>query len=335
MAEPYKISSSKWKCWTTCHRKAYYRYVLNLEAKTKAVPLAMGDLVHKCLEAYYREGKFSAIQGPLKTFKRSTQDMPDEDRVLFKEMPNSAFRILRGYHLYWQDLKNLTIVEKDGKPLIEKRIEVPLTKDVLLSFKMDLYTRDCFGEWVVDTKTHGGSLPSDDYRTGDVQSAIYYYGARLMGLKPMGMMWNYISSDPPSIPKMTQQGRMSRARIRTDKATFREFLDKQGLDHKDYEEFMQTLSYKDFFRRVRKERPKILVARLMSEVVTVAREMQEAEAKGERAFVRSLNWTCDRTCKDFRTLCLGELQGHDVDFLIKTYYQERRDPDGEENEKEE
>lgn len=330
MTEPFEISSSKWKLCTTCWRKAYYKYVLNLEPKSRAMPLAVGGLIHECLEAYYKEQDFKAIQKPLVEFKRSIQDMPDEERVLYKRVPQEVFRIMRGYHLHWRDLDNLTILKKDGEPIIERRFKVPLTKDVTLAFKMDLYVQNSFGEWVMDSKSHGGSLPSDDYRIGDVQSAVYLYGATQLGLHPVGIIWNYISSDAPSIPKMTKTRGMSKAKCRTDRSTFKEFLKKQGLDPEPYKEFMNTLSYKNFFRRVSKERPKILVARLLSEVVMVARQFQDYISRGERAFVRSLDWTCDRMCSDYRTLCLGELQGHDVDFIKETYYQPRRGEDGEE-----
>jgi hypothetical protein len=304
----------------------YYKYELNLQRKLKSIPASMGSLIHKCLEIYYREG-YKHIPKAFDEFNKSLSKLFDEERALYKDLPQEVARIMRGYHLYWQDYKNLRVVRDEQGPLVEREIVVPITQDISVKVVIDLMAEDPLGLWIVDHKSCK-DLPQDDFRTTDVQSTLYYWVARQLGYRPNGIMWNYIRTKAPTEPKVLKSGGLSRAKIDTDKATYLEAIKKYGLDPADYQDILSSLSYKSFFTRIKLPKPAPVVKSVLRDLVTVGKRMMRLQGKPEAYFVRSLQRSCDWDC-EFRPLCIADLLGHDTQFMIATHY-ERREDSGEE-----
>jgi ATP-dependent helicase/DNAse subunit B len=52
------VSFSELSCFRRCQMKHHYRYIKNIEKKTKALPLERGSALHRCLEALYTTGEW-------------------------------------------------------------------------------------------------------------------------------------------------------------------------------------------------------------------------------------------------------------------------------------
>lgn len=330
----YTISFSKVQCWNRCRRAWYYRYQLELQRKLKAIPLALGSLGHKCLELYYsNDCKLKATLPALKEFKRDIKGLFDEERALYEDMPKDLMRILRGYHIYWQDHKNLKVVTADGRPFVERRIFYPLTDMIDLELVVDLVAETNNGLWVIDHK-FVKSLPTESYRTTDMQTALYYFIIKeLTGLPIDGAMFNYLKSTPRKKPRVLKSGKLSKAKIDTDPLTFMEAIQENKEDAKEYEEILATLKFSNFYQRYAVAKPDVLVKTLLHEMVQAGKHMYAIQNSPASFFPHNLTSTCDWDC-EYRPLCIAELMGHDTEFMIKTNYERRKREDGEETEEE-
>jgi hypothetical protein len=332
MAKPAKpkdvitITNSKLKSFTRCQRQYYYKFVLNLEAKRKRESLERGTLTHQCLEAYYRNGSMKAMIPVLKDYRKKLKKMFDEERVLFENIPNEVITILRGYHRVWKDTERLEILEYDGEPVIERTFKIPLTSKVQLGFTMDLGVKDELGIWVMDHKT-AKNLPSDDFRLTDTQSELYQFGLEeVLDTKVQGIIWNYIRTKVPTVPELLKRGGLTkRKNIDTDRYTYLKAIKEHGLDPADYQDILSTLpTSKAFYNRIRCPRNTNLMIDVVKSAGVVGTRIHNLQEADKDKYVRSLSFMCDRGC-EFRPLCIAEMMGHDVDFTISTYYQERKE----------
>ena len=91
------MSFSKWKTITRCYRQAYYKYILKLRKKSKGVALAKGSLIHECIEAMFLENDYNAIKKPIRRFKNNLEELFEEERVQYEDIPGEVMRIMRGY----------------------------------------------------------------------------------------------------------------------------------------------------------------------------------------------------------------------------------------------
>jgi len=312
------ISNSKFKTFTHCRHKYYYKHELEIRRKVKSVQLERGSLIHECLRAYYEQGSLKAIKPVLQGAIDSLKGF-DEEKALFEDIPSEVARLMRGYHNYWKDAQSLKVVEHEGSPVIEREFEVPLDKDLNFLFTMDLLVEDSLGIWPYDHKSHK-KLPDDDYRASDTQSVMYYWGARELGFNPVGFVFNYIRTKAPLVPELLKSGALSKRKIDTDRATYLKAIKDHGLNPKDYEDFLKTLSYKDFFRRVRISKPEALVKNVLNDFKVAGKEMMKLKGKPASHFYRSPSIMCEWGC-EYRPLCLAELMGHDVRFILETQFE--------------
>lgn len=334
MAEPVKISVSKWATLVRCLRKYYYAYELNLRRKVQAVPLVRGSLGHECLQHYYKSDcDLQSIKHPIISFKKQLDNLSIEEREMYASLPDDAVRIMRGYHSYWHDDKNLRVWEDDDGLFIERELVVPITRGVHLVLIVDLLAEDQNGLlWIMDHKWVKGEPPAE-LRTHDYQGGAYYWALTKLGYKPEGVVWNYLRTKAPSEPKVLKDGTLSKAKIDTDRATYMAAIKKNGLNPADYEDMLSSLSAKTFFNRVRLPQPDALVETIVDELKRVGQMVRTLKGKPQQRFVRTLCRTCEWDC-EFKPLCLAELQKRNTELMLSNHYEERRKED-DENGKEE
>lgn len=325
-----KVSVSKLKNWKACQQKYHYKYVKKLRPKTKSRPLTLGSLVHKCLEAHdmgedwvqvikdYNENEFS------KLFL--------EEKAELGDIPRDCLRICRAYfnHYLEIDKKFETIACEVGF-----MIRVPGTKYVIEGI-IDKVARNTVTNkvWGIEHKTMKKGLPTETYRATDVQTTVYEWALAVMASKLGfeakdlgGMMFDYIKTKPPTIPKVLKNGTMSKAKIDCDKWTYIEYLKKAGLDPADYKDFIDTLASDDSFRRIPLAKSKTMVKLIMTDFVNGIDQMKQWEDKP----TRNLAWTCDRPKCEYRELCMAELQGIDTKEMIKLNFEIREDENGKDS----
>ena len=306
-----RFSNSKIKTYQRCQRQYHYKFVQELAPNFTALPLKRGLWLHELLEAKYIQGDWRPRLKEL--IKNEWKPLFDEEKEKYGNLPSEVRRIMMSYEYQWKE-------EDAGLIVIaaEQEVEVPMPHGHTMVFRFDLIVENEFGRWLVEHKSHK-SYPSDDYRFLDVQAKKYVWGLNKTGEFGViqGILWNYLRTVPPTIPKLKLDGTPSKARINTDYLTYRKFLRDNDLDPDDYRDVLSNLKKRnDFFRRDYVPAPKKVVERLVREAVITADQI-EMGVKPIRSIDRSCDWC------GFKDACIAALYGGDEEMILKTKYHVR------------
>lgn len=302
------LSYSGVRDWKRCRKLYYYRRILNLRRKRTTVSMRKGSVIHELVETYLTGNDLVDV---LDRLHSEFAHMFEEEREYYGDIPAEAERIINSY------------VEQyplDPEMTIEVELEfqdIPISRDVALNGRIDWVFEDDRGVWVCDHKTTGRSIPTDTFRLWDLQTAIYTRVVREMGYEPRGIVFNYIKTKPPTVPKILKAGGMSKRKIITDERTILKVIEENGLDPSEYEEMLATARKTEFFSRKFLPKPDMLVDNLMVEIDQIGKEIQTTDA-----FYRSPGRECE-TC-EFFPVCMAELSGLDSEFLVETEYYKRK-----------
>lgn len=323
-----ELSVSKIKKWRGCQQAFEYKYTDKLRPKKKAIPLRRGTWVHECLQSRAQGEDWVAR---IKQLKKDEYDkLFEEEKVELGDLPTEVFRIMRSYHQTWLKVDAEYEVIRAEQDFM---IRIESTPFVLVG-RIDLLVRHrTSGKiWIFEHKTMKRDIPTEDYRTTDVQTAVYSWVAEAiapyLGYKAEdigGVVMDYIKTKPPTIPDVLKNGELGRrANLDCDRYTYLACLKREGLDPKPYEEYLKILDTKKFFVRIPITKDPGMVGLVMQEIINTGRQIKALSGK---CTARNLNFTCDRPKCEYRDLCLADLQGLDTSLLIKLNY-ERDEEDG-------
>lgn len=309
-----KISNSKVRAFTQCRRLFDYKYNRDLEPKSVALPLKRGTWLHALIEAYYKTGDWK------KKHKELTAEYDilfDEEKDLYGDLPTICGHIMQSYVYQWRkEDAEIEIVA------VEEELEIPLPHGHTFSFTFDRIIKDEYGTWLVETKSHR-SLPGSDYRFIDSQSSRYVWGLERLKKygKITGVIWDYLVTTPPTVPKLNKDGRVSRRKIKTDLLTYVRTLRSYGVDLVEYRDVISRLRQRnDFFRRERVPKSQLVMKTLVREMIQVADEIE-----GGYEPIRTISRACE-WCS-FKSLCITELYGGDAKLVQNTQFRPREKGD--------
>lgn len=300
-----KISNSKATTYRRCRQKYHYKYHLNLRAKTPSLPLKRGSWLHDLLEVDASGGEWKKRH---KELKKEFNRLFDEEKDRYGDLPEECKRIMRSYKYWWREEDNNMEVLAT-----ELELEVPLPHGHILVARIDRVTRDEYGVWVWEHKSHA-KVPSANWRFIDVQSSLYAYAMNKDGRfgKVTGVLWDYLVTKPPTKPRLNKDGTLSKRKISTDLYTYVSALREYGIDLADYRDNIVALKkHNNFFKRERVPRDPFVVKQLVKELVYTADDIE----KGVKPY-RSIDKSCEYTC-DFHDLCLMQLYGGNAESLIR------------------
>lgn len=322
--EPIILSNSKIKLYKRCTQAYYYREVELIVPKTASLPLQRGVMLHSMLEAYYK-GK--SWKKALEKYQPFWDGLMDEEKEVYGgDLMEECKRIMNGYiRLYGKKpQEKVHFVEMNFS---ENPIEI--LPNIYFKGVIDAGLEDDRGLWITEHKTHK-KIPKEDQRFFDLQTAIYHRVAEIKGYKPTGVMWNYLITKPPTIPRLLKNGGLSRAKnIVTDRYTYLEAIEKNNLDPSDYEEELEYFSQNRFYERIQMPSNKSVVEGLMKDLKTVAHIINRLK---EYPYRNMDSFNC-RGC-DYKQLCHAELMGLDTEFIRKKEFkpkEHREEEDGNEN----
>lgn len=326
-----EVSFSELKSFRQCQKMHHYKYVDNLQKKSKSLPLYKGSVVHSCLEEHYKGGDWKKAW---KVFKKEFGKLMLEEKAAYGDLPSDVSRMMMGYVKHYKDDIWSVVRDKEGKPLVERefKVRIPGTR-VVVKGVIDLVAADEYGIWIIDHKTIKKNAPSSELRMSDVQTTLYFWvvltlceewGIDTKELR--GAIFNYIRTEPPKDPEILQSGEVSRRQIDTSWYFYKRAVIRAGKDPNDYLDMKKKLAGNEsrYYHRHRMDKPKALMKLLLQEAVFTAYQIEALEQS--KMVARSLSWTCDHSC-DYKDICYSELQGFDTDSIIKTLY-ERREKDG-------
>lgn len=322
------VSVSKLKNWKSCQQKYNYKYIQKLKPKTKSRPLTLGSLVHSCLEAHDMGEDWVQVIKDYNTNEFSKLFL--EEKAELGDIPHDCLRICRAYFNHWSE------VDERFETLyceVGFMIRVPHTTIVIEGIIDKVARNTVTGKvWGIEHKTAKKDIPTDTYRATDIQTTVYEWALAMMAeelgfeAKDLGgIMFDYLRTKPPTIPKLLKAGTMSKAKIDCDKWTYIEELKRQGLDPADYEDFIATLNSNNNFVRIPLAKSRAMVQTIMRDFINGVEQMRQW---GETP-TRNLAWTCDRPRCDYRQLCMAEIQGLDVTGIIEQMFESTNEEESE------
>lgn len=294
--------------------------------------MVRGKILHSLIEARIEGQPWEPV---MKQFQKDFDKLFKEEKDEIGDLPDEVRRMFQGYIKRYEgeDLKYLKLKKKRA----EFEFEVPLVKGVHMHGLIDTVPEDSRGRvWVMEHKTHK-IFPSESARFTDIQTVMYTWVAPQMGFpKPNGVLWDYIRTKAPTIPKLLANGKgLSVAQgIDTDYDTYFAEITKHGFDPKDYKEILDKLKGRDeaFYKRIYMPAPGRIVDPIMNDVRETAMEIK---ILGEYSKTRNITKDCS-WCSYF-SICQAELRGLDSDFIRKAEYKlkDKRDKKEEANGSEE
>lgn len=327
------LSWSEVKTWQRCQKQYDYKYVQELQPKKRQLPLYKGSWVHACLETHYRDGDWKiGHQIYLDEYNKLFEEERDALNTIrgkrnSVELPQLIERIIKSYLWYYRE---------DGWKVIatEKDLRTELKGVIGFKGRTDLIIEDAEGLlWDVDHKTAGSIPDAGAYHAMDPQLMVYPWAIeKELGIKLAGIIYNYVKSKPPSIPRVNKDGSLSRRKVVTDYPTLYRFLKKEGYDPNDFADILRPLQYKSpFLRRYKLPREAFVTKEVLRDFYNSGMEIHNKRALVDSgasvSFIRNITKDCARFCS-FHDLCRQELNGFDTSILRRTEFTLRKEEDG-------
>lgn len=315
------VSHSKIKSWRRCHKLYDYKYIQGLKPRRKARPLVFGSICHEMIEAKANKLNPATI---LEKYKKGAKKLFSAEVEEYMQTITDAETVMAGYFNYYKEDGLLFVPIK--KKRAEHAFEVTIAKGIILKGKIDavMEREDDETVWLGEHKTHK-KIPDENQRFSDVQTVIYLDVLPDLGIKNAdGVLWDYIRSSAPTVPRLLKDGTLSKAQIDTTPTVYRQAIKDNKLKEKDYADKLKELegNEKSFYQRVYLPVQPALSKQVLEDTITTAREMME---KGGSDNTRNLTKDCG-WC-EFQGLCKAELMGLDADFIRKREYETREEAD--------
>lgn len=309
------------KTFRRCPKQTQYKYVERLKPRMMGKPLRQGDWMHHLMETHCKGGDWKKTHA---LFVKKYNQLFDEERDAVGDLPTECARLMRSY-LWHYESDPWTVLE------VEQMVEVELPNGTIFRAKFDLLVENQFGLWIVDHKWNK-TLPNLTMRMLDVQSPLYVWAARRMGLPVQGFIWNYCRRKAPSIPKLLADGsRLSKSPCDTDYPTLLKSIKAYGLDYRHYKPWLRQLlaqryapgepQSSTFFRRDYIERSDEQLKQTARAALHTSKRMHSYPFGTPDIVERVVDRSCDFMCS-YTDLCTLELFGGDTRQLRKQRYEQ-------------
>lgn len=304
----FKVRQSSIKTWMQCKRKYHYKQVEGLRKKRISRPLKFGTLVHESVETIIEGESFGSY---LANIDPVEVDSDEED------IRQTLSDIMHEYQLKWKGDGLRYLKAKSGKKS-EHKFHMHLCKGIELSGTIDGGARTEDGRrWLVEHKTFSKEW-DESQRWRNLQSTLYYPAfEELFGRSAAGVMWDYIYSKPPSIPKLTKKGKVSEAAIVTLPVTVNRFIAENKLKSSQCASLIRAgeAGVDRYFKRIHTPRNARVERVMTNEAISIAREMQKGHGTQKtRSIDRHCSWC------EYEPLCRARLLGQDYKFVKRTQY---------------
>jgi hypothetical protein len=322
------INHSMISSWNRCRHAWHIAFERGIVPRFDRPPIQIGTAVHGGLAAVLAGLSASPLLGVEQwSAKVREVELTDEEEAAVKQTEALA------YGICVRTLKQLDVghrwetVRLDGKPLVEYQFFHKFKRRIgpfrFFRGTVDWVARELEhgAVWLIDHKCYSTFQPVENEET-NLQMAVYQFLISQKGVEPCGSLCHQIRPELPKQPKRNKDGSMSRAECMTDWPTYQAALLDAGLIEEDYSEMKDKLDKREWWRYSKAYRTMAEVRALWE--TTIMPGVKEIASKRKRIF-RAMNpMNCGRCFT--RDLCLEELRGGDVDFLLRTKYKHKDDP---------
>lgn len=310
-------------------------------------PLDFGTAIHAALEVYYDPetwgwdrsvvealalARFSEEQeGQLQTYLRDIGQghgggITDEEiRNDFAERWTLGEGMLKHY-FQWSKIN-----DTDWTPLyVELEFEVVIpglegtyAEGAVYQGRIDLVIKDRLDRyWIVDHKT-AARFDSTAHLELDPQCGSYAWALQhMLGIPIAGVVYNELYKGVPGPPTRLKRGGFSKNKSQDTSYDLyvQTLMEEYGEIPSDYEDHLEFLKTKEsvYFRRTRVHRSAAELQKLGESVRLEALDMLDPDL---RIYPNPTKFNC-QNCM-FRTPCLIEHEGGDVDWVLRENYEQR------------
>ncbi|APQ42012.1 helicase [Clostridium phage Clo-PEP-1] len=309
-----KISNSRINKFLSCPYAHYVKYYEGLVPKRSGAALQRGSAIHQAIEDYHNGKSWKkSVDKFSKEFYKNTFK---EEILEFGDIPKMVYSLCDNYfHYYDEKEDNVTYVEN------EHHFELKLCKGVNLEGYIDSVL-DVDGKiWAKETKTYK-KMPDRNFLIFNRQSAIYTWALLHEYPKVSGTIWDIILAQQPGRPELTQKGVLSQKRIKSTPLELERGIKELGLDPKDYESYINSARWEDFFVRHPIILSKNILNSVMDDTIEIAKLIRD---EGHKRKEKNLGKGCS-FC-EYKSLCQAELLNLDKEFIIKADYRQREESD--------
>lgn len=310
------FNQSRIKTFARCPKEYEYKYIQLLAPKMRVRPLFLGSWIHSCLESHYRDGDWKLGHAPYVAqwnglFEEEQLSLRKRGKSLGPPFPELVTRIMQSYLWYYRN--------EGYKPvMVEQILEVPTplkigNKRFVFKGRLDLVMQDEEGHnWLWDHKTASTIPQPTAFHAMDPQLMLYPWAAKEQyGIEISGIIYNYVGSKAPSIPKLNKDGSLSKRKVKTDYPTLFKFLKRSGYDPNDFAHILKPMAKRsEFLRRYRMPREAVVTKEVLLDVLSVVKRIDET-----KRFTRTITRDCVRC--SYIDLCRAELNGFNTEGMRK------------------
>jgi len=256
------ISYSEITTFLQCRRLWGYRYYHRVYPKLSNKNFLLGTAVHRALAQYYDpEDKqaqdrgvaavtryYDEVEQTYNHIREVTGAEPEDD---IQEALSTGGDMMVQY-VAWAPQNDTW--ESRG---VEVHVSAPVIDNISLVGYIDLlaWEPEEQASWIVDHKTYAQFRQPDANSVFlDLQGTVYMWAVMqdeiLRGKGFQGIIYNMLSKRPPSFPKQLKNGQLSKNKAqRTTPELYTQRVLELGLDLKDYEDFIATMTGADRFNK--------------------------------------------------------------------------------------
>ena len=350
------LSASQINAFLKCRKNWEYSYVYKIKPRVERPYLTIGKLCHVGMAAAWQihfwyttagetpnieqciENGINAIQNEYDEYMNENtfveEEIPFQEQLLCDSKIIFRNAFLRFKPEEWK-VTTIQVTKKKAIPAIELHFKLPFKGFKGLHGFIDLIAEHVpTGQtWSIDYKFTKSITENDTIEEAyNLQNTIYLHATKLLGINTVGTITYKHLNTPPSLPKVNQNGTISRAKIKTDWETYAAFCEMNGQNPLDYQEEMQPkLDEFTWFMFIKELRSDETITAIWNEIIIPA--SKDIKAKTTK-YTRSMSaWNC-KLCS-FTEICQGQLRGYDTDYYMSTVYVKKTYTETEEDNVEE
>lgn len=192
-----RLSSSQYLSASTCFKQFEYAHIERLAVKPRLVrdALRRGTWIHRALEVYHQGGEWLVALMDLHEW--AMDHGADGDQIL--RIHKEVEEIVSGYVDYWSQHGERWTCE-----LAEDSLEATFGLHTITA-RLDGIMKTPTGRFIVENKSTS-DIPSATWRCIDPQTAIQWVVCQANGIAVDGIIFNYLWTKIPPIPKWKKDG---------------------------------------------------------------------------------------------------------------------------------
>jgi len=307
-----RLSSSEYSKASTCFKLYEYSVVDRLAVKPNLVrdSMRLGTWIHRALEIYHQGGDWGNAVAELVNW--AMEHGVDGEKAV--ALHNQVREIVEGYIAYWAPRAKWTAFV--GEPALEVTVQ-----GHTLSARLDSLVVEGGALYIVESKSTQ-EIPSAAWRCLDPQTALQWLVCKGNGLQVDGIIFNYLSTKVPPIPKWKKNGEPYATTLQS--VTTARAFDQGLLEHVrmgvPYEvDLEQALTLNQEFQELRARivhdgayyqryyvyKPSEAIVGILRDVASTIRDLEAAQKASHYRRLANLMY-CPRFCA-YSELCATEL----------------------------